>query len=235
MPDFPDTKAMATILRRELQHQQIDLSHSACLELVAKQHGFRDYNTLAAVRAADVTPAAPRGSLPAGWETIGHLVRSYDVTILQTGGHDGGRALMISAKESDPARLELGWIALHQRFAAKRFIGKRVAFSLMMRTERVGDSANPWIRVDNKLGHRLVAVGINEGWESTAQSGTQPWTRATLVLEVPDSAETIEIAVQLSGRAGSVLVSGMTFGETSEPVTRLRPIDREAQTNLELA
>ncbi len=235
MPDFRDAKAMATILRRELQHQQIDLPHSACLELVAKQQGFRDYNTLAAARTAEHAPVGPSGQLPAGWETTGYLERSFDVTVLSTGGHDGGRALMISAPGGDPARLELGWIALRQRFSAKRFIGKRIAFSAMMRTERVGDVAQPYVRVDNKLGHRLVSVGVNEGWGVFSLSGTQPWTRTTLVLEVPEDAASIELAVQLNGRAGAVLMSGITFGETTAPLTKLRTFEQEAPSNLELA
>ena len=55
-----DAKAMAKALRTSLADKQVDLSHSECLELVAKQFGFDNWNILAA--KIDETP-------PSGTET----------------------------------------------------------------------------------------------------------------------------------------------------------------------
>jgi len=41
-------KSMARALRSALAERDVDLSHSACLELVARQHGLSDWNTLSA-------------------------------------------------------------------------------------------------------------------------------------------------------------------------------------------
>lgn len=49
-------KTAARTLRRDLAALGLDVSHSAALELVARQAGFRDWNTAAAA----ATPAAPR-------------------------------------------------------------------------------------------------------------------------------------------------------------------------------
>lgn len=50
-------KAMAKVLRRELHDRHgLELTHSQCLEVVARQHGAADWNTFAARRP---TPAAP--------------------------------------------------------------------------------------------------------------------------------------------------------------------------------
>jgi hypothetical protein len=48
MRTCPDAKAMAKSLRTCLAAQKVVLSHGQCLEIVAKQFGFADWNTLAA-------------------------------------------------------------------------------------------------------------------------------------------------------------------------------------------
>src|SRR5262245_51728312 len=48
MRTYKDAKAMAKSLRDALAARSIPLSHSGCLEIVAKQFGFADWNTLAA-------------------------------------------------------------------------------------------------------------------------------------------------------------------------------------------
>jgi catechol 2,3-dioxygenase-like lactoylglutathione lyase family enzyme len=48
MRDFRDSKLMAKDLRAALAARNIDISHSDALEFVAKQHGFDNWNVLAA-------------------------------------------------------------------------------------------------------------------------------------------------------------------------------------------
>lgn len=48
MPTCKDPKAMAKSLRGSLAARSVLLSHSECLEIVAKQFGFADWNTLSA-------------------------------------------------------------------------------------------------------------------------------------------------------------------------------------------
>ena|ERR1700761_281088 len=43
-----DAKAMAKSLRDSMTHRNVSLSHGECLEIVAKQFGFADWNTLSA-------------------------------------------------------------------------------------------------------------------------------------------------------------------------------------------
>lgn len=52
MRELPDAKAMAKALRNTLKHQQIDISHSQALELVAAQLGYANWNILAAKLAS---------------------------------------------------------------------------------------------------------------------------------------------------------------------------------------
>jgi hypothetical protein len=48
MRTYKDAKAMAKSLRESLAARSVLLSHSECLETVAKQFGFADWNTLSA-------------------------------------------------------------------------------------------------------------------------------------------------------------------------------------------
>ena len=48
MGQIPDAKAMARALRASLADRQIELSHSECLEIVARQFGVDNWNVLAA-------------------------------------------------------------------------------------------------------------------------------------------------------------------------------------------
>lgn len=62
-------KQQAKRLRAFLQEQGRPVSHGEALEMVARQHGFRDWNTLAAASTATAAPASapavpPRNSAP---------------------------------------------------------------------------------------------------------------------------------------------------------------------------
>src|SRR5690606_4135647 len=60
MRDFRDSKLMAKDLRAALAAREVEISHSEALELVARQHGFDNWNVLAAkIEAAG--EAAPAG------------------------------------------------------------------------------------------------------------------------------------------------------------------------------
>jgi hypothetical protein len=49
MRPVPDPKTMAKALRASLRELQIDVTHSAALEIVAAQHGLQNWNILAAM------------------------------------------------------------------------------------------------------------------------------------------------------------------------------------------
>jgi hypothetical protein len=56
MRTYLQSKAMAKSLRDELATKNISLSHSECLEIVARQFGFHDWNTLASKISVETTP-----------------------------------------------------------------------------------------------------------------------------------------------------------------------------------
>ncbi|TDW27779.1 hypothetical protein EV128_110142 [Rhizobium azibense] len=57
-----ELKAQAKRLRQAMEPRGTAISHSAALELVAQQHGVRDWNTLSALATkpnADPSPRSP--------------------------------------------------------------------------------------------------------------------------------------------------------------------------------
>jgi hypothetical protein len=53
MRTHKDAKAMARSLREALAHRNVPLAHGECLEIVARQLGFADWNTLSAKLPAE--------------------------------------------------------------------------------------------------------------------------------------------------------------------------------------
>ncbi len=59
-PSTEELKAQARRLRQAMAERGSDIPHSAALELVAKQHGLRDWNTLSALAAKpNAAPGVP--------------------------------------------------------------------------------------------------------------------------------------------------------------------------------
>ncbi|HEX8044761.1 glyoxalase superfamily protein [Rhizobium sp.] len=59
-PSIDELKAQARRLRQAMAERGNDIAHSAALELVARQHGLRDWNTLSALAAKpNAMPSVP--------------------------------------------------------------------------------------------------------------------------------------------------------------------------------
>ncbi len=81
MRNYRDAKAMAATLRRAFQDKQISLSHSECLEIVARQFGFQNWNVLADKIGMASSPALSGLSRPDGWWLSGSRPDLYDIGV----------------------------------------------------------------------------------------------------------------------------------------------------------
>ena len=59
MSTHNEAKAMVKFLRAAMAERNISLRHSECLEIVARQFGYADWNTLSATLPAEERPLAP--------------------------------------------------------------------------------------------------------------------------------------------------------------------------------
>lgn len=240
MRSASDAKAMAKTLRQGLKLKKIDLGHVECLDMTAKMFGFRNWNTMEAVSANTSTPLHHTAlqPLPKGWQVIGRPVSAFEAGFLPEGGPNGDSgALVVECRVGDDIlwqRPDYAWIAVRQVFAAKRHVGRRIAFSADISCQNVADCAFPWLRIDNRLGQKLEYIGHFELPESQILVGTKGWQRTTLVLDVPESAATIDIGFTINGMKGHARIANMSFSETDLPLTQLRVIEAEEPQNLDL-
>jgi len=108
-----------------------------------------------------------------------------------------------------------GFVGVMQMFAADDYRGKRVRFSALAKSDAVEGWAGLWMRVDE--GEKSVAF---DNMQQRPITGTQDWTRYSVVLDVSENADGIFFGTLTNGK-GQVWVSSIRFEEvgTDVPVT----------------
>lgn len=92
-PTIDTVKAQAKALRKALEAQGTAVSHAGALELVAQQHGARDWNTLhARLRGQNAPPALALGDRVTGT----YLGQDYSGRIVGLSGPAGYRVVSIA-------------------------------------------------------------------------------------------------------------------------------------------
>src|SRR5689334_15800943 len=117
MHTFLNSKAMAKALRTALAERKIDITHSDSLELVARQFGLNDWNTL----AAKIERAEPV-EIPQGWHP--HFGGGDQAHVIGRDKQDPAVVTIASTVSAD----EIGdrFATLMQSIAADDYRGKVV-------------------------------------------------------------------------------------------------------------
>lgn len=228
MLDFSQTtlsqaKTMARTLRDGLSGRSISLSHSACLELVAHQFGYPNWNVLAA-RLESPRPPAPPLALPKGWFVTGSVTAESHRLGLDPALP--GAILIESRLERTQGLSTLGdrIAVLMQSVEAEAFRGQRLRLSVDLRC-RDADCGTIWMRVDG--GERMSLAFDNMMTRTTEGpvSGDQDWTRRSVVLDVPEEGASLHYGMFLKGY-GRVWARGLRLDRvgpeiavTAEPRT----------------
>jgi hypothetical protein len=221
MRSFLDAKTMAKTLRDELHNRNINLGHSECLEVVAKQFGFRSWNEMAALLERQ-----PRFQqrlqndvgLPNGWHKAGKGFDAYAassapspdshslpcITIISRENEKGGR-------EPDPG----DFCTVMQVVSAEEFRGKRIAFDAELKAENVRGTVTVWVRVDDVNGKSIAFDNREEHVQNGSLKGSIDWTARRVVLDIPERGETIHFGFYLYGR-GQCWARSFSFGVTDE-------------------
>ncbi|CAN7149496.1 glyoxalase superfamily protein [Devosia sp. LjRoot16] len=197
MHSFLDAKQMARALRQGLADRQLELSHSDCLELVALQFGFADWNRLAARINAEAQPPA----LPAGWTLT---------------GIGRGNAYRAGLDPDLPG-------AMHVASTSPNDIVDVDEFGGLMRTI----PAAPWRGKTVRLGAELMGKAVERGaiWLKLDAADGRPinvannpargdfgWTGSEVVMAVPETAALIRYGLQLAG-GGEIWARGFRLEE----------------------
>jgi len=103
-------------------------------------------------------------------------------------------------------------VALAQLFVADQYRGKRMKFSVAIKTDAVNGSATVIMSVIGNCG--AVAYDFTHGRNITAMD----WKRVDLVLDVQMLSTLVAVGIGMSGN-GQIWASDLRFEETSDPMT----------------
>lgn len=220
-----DAKAMAKSLRQYLSEQHVDITHAVSLECVARQLGWRDWNTL----AARLDHAPPRR--PKGWTISGSHSQDYDMGLDEAEG-----CALIRYRHAVLPDRDSGFGTLMQSIRAEAYLGKRLRLSAQLRTREVSGAATLWLRVDVGKGRTVAFDNMETRERHGPLAGTVDWQDRSIVLDVPDDAMTVNFGFYLRG-SGSAWARGFRLDEVdaSVPVTTDVVPSRSAPTNLDFA
>ena len=197
MHSFLDAKQMARALRQGLADRKFELSHSDCLELVALQFGFADWNTLAARINAEAQPPA----LPHGWTVTG-IGRGN----AYRAGLDPdlpGAMRVASTSPNDIVDVdEFG--GLMRTISADAWRGKTIRLGAELMGKAVERGAI-WLKLDAADGRPINVA-------NTPARGDFGWTGREVVMAVPETAVLIRYGLQLAG-GGEIWARGFRLEE----------------------
>ncbi|MEO7223607.1 MAG: glyoxalase superfamily protein [Devosia sp.] len=191
MHTFLNAKTMAKTLRAALAERSVDISHSDSLELVARQFGLADWNTL----SAKIERAQP-ADLPPGWHP--HHGGGDPVHAIGRDNLDPNNVTIVSTASAD----EVGerFATLMQSIGADDYRGQTVRLSADLRGEDVGQGVL-WMRIDaqNAVGRAIRFDNMLSRSSEGAMRGNFGWTERHILLDVPQEAGTIHFGPMLKG------------------------------------
>ncbi len=168
-------------------------------------------------------------SLPA-WKVVGPAPDRYNVQADTGEAHSGTRSASIRSSTED----EETFAGLAQTFRADAYRGKRLRLSAYLRSAGVELWAGMWMRVD---GSRLSPLAL-DNMHNRPVSGSTPWTRYDVVLDISEEATQIAFGIMLAGK-GQVWVDDFTFevvgAETDTTDLKTEPVPRSGTPMAEVA
>lgn len=197
MLDFPTPKTMAKTLRSALAERGHALSHGQCLDLVARQLGYSDWNVLTAKQQA--TDVSESLVMPDGWYAAAHSTSLY----YNMGGDPSVPGVArIETRKGVSIPPDLTGVMM-QAFAATAYRGQRISLSVELKTE--GSALGTiWMRVDPANGRYLSFDNMLDRKVDGPLKGNHDWAGRSVVLDVPESADSIHFGFLLRGN-GAVL------------------------------
>ncbi|MBN9672377.1 glyoxalase superfamily protein [Roseibium aggregatum] len=219
MQTYRDAKRMAKVLETSLREKNINITHGECLNIIAKQFGLADWNTLAACIKRDKASTTRRVQALTSWDFIGEHPTEFDYGIDESVGGSGRRAALIRYTRTPFTRYrDIAQVfgTLAQTVSAVPYHGKRIAIRADLATERVSHGATLWARIDKSPGHSLAFDNLRhhpEGW----LFGDNGLTGRKVVLDVPPEGVSLQFGFFLKG-TGTVWAADFAVAVVSNSV-----------------
>jgi hypothetical protein len=144
---------------------------------------------------------------PKGWLMAGTKPASYDSGVDPQAVLNGLPSAYMKSNQPVPD----GFGTLMQTFAAGQYVGQRVRFSALVKTDSVESWAGLWMRVDdNSKDPRNPKMLAFDNMMDRPIKGTTAWQRYDVVLDVPQGATGIFFGVLMDG-SGEVWLNDVRF------------------------
>lgn len=127
---------------------------------------------------------------PAGWFVAGSAPKDYEFGTDASARPEGGKAGYIKSVASNPS----GFGTLMQNISPESYAGSRVRLSAMIRTQDA-TRGQMWLRID---GADRKILGF-DNMDSRPLTGTTPWRKHHIVLDVPVGATNLAFGFFLFG------------------------------------
>ncbi|WP_268821455.1 glyoxalase superfamily protein [Rhizobium rhizogenes] len=233
MHTYRDAKSMAKVLAAILRERKIDISHGESLDVVAKQFGLNDWNTLSA--RIKQTEAADTRRLQAllSWDFVGEHPTEFDYGLDDNALGSGRRAALIRYKGTRPSRYEEAkrvFGTLAQTVSAVPYRGQRLEVCAEIASEGVSHGATIWVRVDRSPGNTLAFDNLKDSPIQGWLFGDNGWTQRKVVIEVPEDGVSMQFGFFLRG-TGTVWSRpfALSAADENEPLTG-KPYEKSART-----
>jgi tetratricopeptide (TPR) repeat protein len=159
---------------------------------------YSDQPQLVASARTRAAALAEVTSVPEGWMLEGNRSNDYETSVDRGTVLGGLASYYIRSKNPQPAAADFG--TLMRTLSAKSYLGKRLRFSALVKTENVQQYAGLWMRIDGKSpasgGSMMLAF---DNMADRPIKGTVPWRSYEVVLDVPADASTVNYGVLLHG------------------------------------
>lgn len=221
-----DPQLAAKQLHSALKDRNIDLSHSECRDLVARELGLNDWNVLAAMRAGKASPPT-RLVAPPGWSLRGRNLGEFDGGVDRQDTHMGKPVFWLR-NAAEP----LGNATLRQRIRAEDYAGQRVRFSGWIRAEIVDYYASIGLTVFDGTGRSIYFNNLEHLPVNGALRGSIGWSRRGIVKQIPADAGKIEIICAMVGR-GHAQFADLKLEIVGPEVPETRDLTLETPVNLD--
>ena len=223
MNTYREAKHMAKVLEGILRERNVAVSHGEALNIVARQFGLNDWNTLSArIRHAECSDARRMQALLC-WDFIGEHPTEFDFGLDEDARNSGRRAALIRYSGVKPTRypeIKRVFGGLAQYVPAVPFHGRRLEIRADLATEKVSNGATIWARVDKSPGNVLAFDNLKDHPDGGWLFGDNDWTRRRLVIDVPPDGGMLQFGFFLKG-TGTVWCAhfALTSVGTDTPLT----------------
>lgn len=145
-----------------------------------------------------------KNNLIPGWIITGTAPEEYDVNLDYDIFYKGTRSVRIQGEGGQIQ--ELDYMTVMQQFKAKDYIGKRIRFSAFIKSLNVEGWCGLWMRI-NGVTANIVKI---DNMQNRPIKGTRDWNYYSVVLEIPETGNIVNIGVLLNG-TGTIWMDHANF------------------------